>query len=86
MEFVRENALPQDEIRRRRNQELDHVLELIGTMNGRFTPTSVLKSTASTPKSTGQPTRFRRASPFRLLAVLEAAVSMLVQADSWRLS
>ncbi|KAF1847263.1 uncharacterized protein K460DRAFT_363363 [Cucurbitaria berberidis CBS 394.84] len=37
VEFVRENVLPQDEARRRRNQELDNVMDLLGTMNGRFT-------------------------------------------------
>lgn len=37
VEFVRENALPEAESRRRRNQELDNVLDLFGTLNGRFT-------------------------------------------------
>ncbi|KAJ4362580.1 hypothetical protein N0V83_010674 [Neocucurbitaria cava] len=37
VEFVRENALPQEEVRRRRNQEIDNVMDLLGTMNGRFT-------------------------------------------------
>lgn len=37
VEFLRENALPEAEIRRRRNRELDNVLDLFGTLNGRFT-------------------------------------------------
>ncbi|EOA87489.1 hypothetical protein ACJQWK_10189 [Exserohilum turcicum] len=37
VEFLRENALPEAEIRRRRNRELDNVLNLFGTLNGRFT-------------------------------------------------
>jgi hypothetical protein len=38
VEFVRSNALPEAEQRRRqRNQELDNVMDLFGTLNGRFT-------------------------------------------------
>lgn len=37
VEFLRENALPQEEARRRRNQDIDTVMDLLGTMNGRFT-------------------------------------------------
>ena len=38
VEFVRANALPEAEQRRRqRNQELDNVMDLFGTLNGRFT-------------------------------------------------
>ncbi|CAO2655462.1 Nn.00g105260.m01.CDS01 [Neocucurbitaria sp. VM-36] len=37
VEFVRENALPQEEAQRRRDQEIDNVMDLLGTMNGRFT-------------------------------------------------
>ncbi|EUC28502.1 hypothetical protein COCVIDRAFT_92812 [Bipolaris victoriae FI3] len=37
VEFLRENALPEAEIRRRRTRELDNVLDLFGTLNGRFT-------------------------------------------------
>jgi hypothetical protein len=37
VEFVRENALPEAEVRRRRNRELDNVMDLFGTLNGRFT-------------------------------------------------
>lgn len=37
VEFVRENALPEAEAQRRRNQQVDTVMDLLGTMNGRFT-------------------------------------------------
>ncbi|KNG52405.1 hypothetical protein TW65_00215 [Stemphylium lycopersici] len=37
VEFLRENALPEAEIQRRRNRELDNVMDLFGTLNGRFT-------------------------------------------------
>ncbi len=37
VEFIGANRLTHDEIRRRRNEELDNVLDLLGTMNGRFT-------------------------------------------------
>lgn len=37
VEFLRENALPPEEARRRRSQELHTVMDLLGTMNGRFT-------------------------------------------------
>ena len=37
VEFIGANPLSQDEVRRRRNQELDNVLDLLGSMNGRFT-------------------------------------------------
>jgi hypothetical protein len=44
VEFVSENALPADEVRRRRERErereregLDNVMDLFGTLNGRFT-------------------------------------------------
>lgn len=37
VEFVRENALPESESRRRRNRDIDSVMDLLGTMNGRFT-------------------------------------------------
>jgi hypothetical protein len=38
VEFIRANALPEAEARRRqRNEELDNVMDLFGTLNGRFT-------------------------------------------------
>ncbi|KAH7384022.1 hypothetical protein DE146DRAFT_667640 [Phaeosphaeria sp. MPI-PUGE-AT-0046c] len=37
VEFVRANALPAAEIQRRRNEEMDRALSLIGDMHGRFT-------------------------------------------------
>jgi hypothetical protein len=37
VEFVGSNALPEAEVRRRRDQEMDRVLDLMGDMNGRFT-------------------------------------------------
>jgi hypothetical protein len=37
VEFLRENTLPADEVHRRRLQDMDNVVELLGTMNGRFT-------------------------------------------------
>jgi hypothetical protein len=37
VEFLREIALPEAEIRRRRTRELDNVLDLFGTLTGRFT-------------------------------------------------
>lgn len=37
VEFLRENPLPPDEVQRRRTRELDNVLDLFGTLNGRFT-------------------------------------------------
>ncbi|CAA9959411.1 hypothetical protein HRS9122_00041 [Pyrenophora teres f. teres] len=37
VEFLRENPLPEAEVQRRRAQELDNVLDLFGTLNGRFT-------------------------------------------------
>jgi hypothetical protein len=37
VEFVRANALPEAEIQRRRDQEMDRVLDLVGDMNGHFT-------------------------------------------------
>ncbi|RMZ71394.1 ring finger domain-containing [Pyrenophora seminiperda CCB06] len=37
VEFLRENPLPPEEVQRRRTQELDSVLDLFGTLNGRFT-------------------------------------------------
>jgi hypothetical protein len=36
VEFVRSNALPQEEVQRRRDQEVHRALDLIGDMNGRF--------------------------------------------------
>ncbi|KAI1514419.1 hypothetical protein L13192_09222 [Pyrenophora tritici-repentis] len=37
VEFLREVPLPEAEVARRRAQELDNVLDLFGTLNGRFT-------------------------------------------------
>jgi len=37
VEFLRENPLPPEEVQRRRTQELDSVLDLFGTLDGRFT-------------------------------------------------
>lgn len=37
VEFVRSNALPAAEVQRRRNEEMDRALSLIGDMHGRFT-------------------------------------------------
>lgn len=36
VEFVREQALPEDEVRRRTNRSLDHALNLLGIMHGDF--------------------------------------------------
>lgn len=37
VQFVREQALPDNDVRRQRNQTLDSFLDLLGTLNGNFT-------------------------------------------------
>ncbi|KAL6704313.1 hypothetical protein ACN47E_008377 [Coniothyrium glycines] len=36
VEFVREQPLPDDEVQRRRQQDIDNMVDLLGTMNGQF--------------------------------------------------